>query len=266
MRTRPGRLLAVSPHLDDAILSAGATIAAWVEAGGQVVVCTAFAGVPPGPPSPVAAAFHADCGLGDDAISVRRHEDREVLALLGARPLHLNFLDAVYRRAGGRWLCGHRRAMFDPALPDEPSLTADLATVLAKVIRSVRPEVVWTCAGYGQHVDHRLTRRATTRACAGGTRLWLWEDLPYALTDPPHVPRRGRPQVLERPPVEVVARHLERKLAAVAGYRSQLPMLWPGEDWQAALRAHAAGRAVAGGAPEAIRSTDPVTEVEAQHE
>jgi GlcNAc-PI de-N-acetylase len=37
-------ILAVSPHLDDAVMAAGATLGAMADAGHAVTVCTVFAG------------------------------------------------------------------------------------------------------------------------------------------------------------------------------------------------------------------------------
>src|SRR5690606_2782861 len=88
-------ILAVSPHLDDACMAVGATLAALVEAGQPVVVWTVFAGQPLPPFSSVATAFHTDCALGDDAVSVRRAEDLQALAAIGGKAVHLDFLDAI---------------------------------------------------------------------------------------------------------------------------------------------------------------------------
>ncbi|MGH3829147.1 MAG: PIG-L deacetylase family protein [Pseudonocardiaceae bacterium] len=57
------RVLAVSPHLDDAALSAGATLADLAARGVDVQVCTLFTGAPHEPLSAVARAFHARCDL-----------------------------------------------------------------------------------------------------------------------------------------------------------------------------------------------------------
>ncbi|MDA8391968.1 MAG: PIG-L family deacetylase [Actinomycetota bacterium] len=93
-----GPVLAVSPHLDDAVLSAGATLAALVAAGRPVTVLTVFAGDPGPALSPVAERHHARCGLGVDAVERRRAEDRAALTRLGADPRHGALADAVYRR------------------------------------------------------------------------------------------------------------------------------------------------------------------------
>lgn len=115
----PASVLLISPHLDDAAMPAGATIAALTAAGSQVAVCTVFAGKPQPPFSDVAADFHARCGLGPDPVSARRQEDFAALTVLGAKAMHLDFLDAIYRRGTSGWLCRHPLAMSGRSLPPD---------------------------------------------------------------------------------------------------------------------------------------------------
>ncbi len=101
--------LVVSPHLDDAVLSAGLFLL--TEPG--AVVATVMAGHPgPG----VLSDWDRACGFvdGDDPVARRRDEDRAALAILGARPHHLEFLDQPYRAGraadeGGSVDAGRRR-------------------------------------------------------------------------------------------------------------------------------------------------------------
>lgn len=193
----PASVLLISPHLDDAAMSAGATIAALRAAGSEVVVCTVFAGKPHPPFSDVAADFHTRCGLGPDPVGVRRQEDFAALNVLGVKAVHLDFLDAIYRRGKSGWLCRHPLAMFGRGLPPETMLTADIIREVRLLIQSLNPAQIWTCAAIGQHVDHRITRQAVT-AAAIGHLLLLWEDLPYGFgRPPPHPPVIGSPPVTE---------------------------------------------------------------------
>lgn len=86
------RLVAISPHLDDAVLGCSALLAACPGA----IVVTVFAGRPPDgtplTPWDEAAGFHA----GDDVVGARRAEDRSALRTFGARARWLDFLDAQY--------------------------------------------------------------------------------------------------------------------------------------------------------------------------
>src|SRR5262249_50977973 len=91
--------LVFSPHLDDAALSLGATIARWARRRERVLVVTLCAGAPR--PGSRRAGFAASL-QGEDgarAVALRRAEDRRALALLGADLFWDDALDAIDRRA-----------------------------------------------------------------------------------------------------------------------------------------------------------------------
>ncbi|MGH3907128.1 MAG: PIG-L deacetylase family protein [Pseudonocardiaceae bacterium] len=230
----PRRVLAISPHLDDAALSAGATLAEFAARGAAVDVFTLFAAAPRQPLSAVARAFHAKCGLPRDASAgaLRIDEDRAAMDQLGVRAHHCGFLDAIYRRApDGRWLCEQDRAMFDDLLLDPAGLLSEVTHEVRRILDAVRPDLVLTCAAVGDHIDHRLTRAAVLVATAT-VPLLLWEDLPYAI---------GRPSTTATPLTPTASPEAwERKWSAVACYTTQIRMLWPANsDWAAELLAHA---------------------------
>lgn len=234
------RVLAVSPHLDDAALSAGALLAGLVTEGVEVHVLTVFGGTPGEPLSPVAKAFHDNCGLPYDrtAFTLRRQEDDAALAVLGARAHHADLLDAVYRRrSDGRWLCDHDRGMFESA-KDTEDLVPTVAATFERHCQLVEPDLVLTCAGTGHHVDHLITKAAvTTVTKATRTETLLWEDLPYAVG---HPLRTDLGQPCLRP---ITSDAWTRKRRAIALYASQTRMLWTnGEDWAATLLDHALSR------------------------
>lgn len=229
------QVLAISPHLDDAALSVGATLAEFATQGAEVEVLTLFAGAPDGPLSEVARAFHAKCGLPTDAtaVALRRDEDRAAMRELGAHAHHREFLDAIYRRApDGQWLCRHDQAMFDAHPPDQ-DLLDDISHEIHQVIAALNPDLALTCAAIGNHIDHRLTRAAVLHAAtAREMRILLWEDLPYATGRPPvTTPHLTRPMTAEA---------WEQKRRAIARYTTQVRMLWQTDtDWAAQLLAHA---------------------------
>lgn len=134
----PATVVAVSPHLDDAVMSVGATLHALARAGNEVIVATVFAGDPPPEISDVARRFHVDCGLPDDrAMVLRRQEDRRALTALSCRPIHLVLRDAIYRRDQyGGWQCQHDRAMFDNDLTAETDVEASIHEPVRKIIES----------------------------------------------------------------------------------------------------------------------------------
>lgn len=149
------RLAVVSPHLDDAVLSA------WLILAGapNVLVITCFAGVPQGGAE---GAWDARTKFtsATEALAARRREDTAALAMTRSDAVHLDLLDEQYRDG-------------QEAPGDE--LTALLQTHLAEA------EEVWLPAGLGRHADHLLTRDAALAATnRTDQRLRLYADLPYA--------------------------------------------------------------------------------------
>jgi LmbE family N-acetylglucosaminyl deacetylase len=92
------RVVVLSPHLDDAVLSLGAAIATWTLAGAEVLVLTVMAGRPEatGP----AGQWDTKSGYASEgeAARARREEDRSACAILGAAPVWLDYGDSQYGR------------------------------------------------------------------------------------------------------------------------------------------------------------------------
>src|SRR4051812_2661178 len=85
-------MIAISPHLDDAVLSCGGLLAA---RPGSVVI-TVFAGMPRD--GSQQTDWDRRCGFANaaQAVAVRREEDRLALAALQATPHWLHFVDSQY--------------------------------------------------------------------------------------------------------------------------------------------------------------------------
>ena len=203
------RLLAVSPHLDDAAFSVGGTLAAMAQGGWAVTILTCFTGNVDRPEG-FALACQLDKGLGPevDYMALRRAEDRAACAVIGAQPVHLPFLEAPHR--------GYESpaALFGAQREDD--LVAPLlAAALAGAIADLRPDLILGPLALGDHVDHRVVRQALGEA-SRGRYLLLWEDWPYA--DRPSVTRPAG--AARRLALEPWMR--ERRLAMCQAYRSQI--------------------------------------------
>jgi LmbE family N-acetylglucosaminyl deacetylase len=175
-------ILFVSPHLDDIALSCGGLARRLAVKGQRVMVATlCTADRPAGQPlSATAQHVHGEWQLGDDLpYAIRRAEDEAGCAVLGAEPLHLGLLDAIYRHddAGaplyhpdtfmGGQVAEHDWQHFFPALK----------TALQPLIRSAQR--VYAPLSIGGHVDHVLARQAIEET-AGDTQVAYYEDYPYA--------------------------------------------------------------------------------------
>jgi LmbE family N-acetylglucosaminyl deacetylase len=150
-------LLIISPHLDDAVFSCGALMAATPGA----VVCTVFAGVPQ---ANVATDWDRRCGFADahQAMRSRREEDTAALDALNAKPIHLDFLDAQY------------------VPPEASAPTQAIADALNDAIRRVRPGTLYIPLAMF-HSDHRLTHEAARVAWQRNAELpcIAYEDCLY---------------------------------------------------------------------------------------
>ncbi len=152
----PGRVVVVSPHLDDAVLSLGATIARSARDGADVVVATVFAN-DPASERPL-SAWDRECGFASatEAARRRREEDARACELLGATPEWLPFPDEDY--ADER---------------DERDVVDALAPVLARADLVLLPGFPLA------NPDHAWLAR-TLLAQLAGVPLGLYVEQPYA--------------------------------------------------------------------------------------
>src|SRR5215470_20022956 len=127
------RWIYLSPHLDDAALSAGGLIYDQLQSGSPVEIWTLMAGAPRETEySPLAQMLHTTWGFSDadDAIRGRRQEDQQAADILGAKAVHFDFLDCIYRRGkDGNWL--YLDKIFIPPLEADADLKADIASTMA---------------------------------------------------------------------------------------------------------------------------------------
>ena len=171
----------ISPHLDDAILSAGGQIYEQVRAGNTVEIWTLFCGFPEDENiSPLAQSLHSEWGFhsAEETVRSRREEDRRAAEILGARTVYFDFLDCIYRRGReGEWL--YSSNTFVPPHADDADLLVRIKNALLK--RLVDGDNLVCPLAIGGHVDHVIARRATEET---GVRLWFYADIPYLLDNP----------------------------------------------------------------------------------
>ncbi|HEY2024709.1 PIG-L deacetylase family protein [Paraburkholderia sp.] len=203
MESNP-RLLAISPHLDDAVLSCGLLLAAHPNA----FVCTVFTAPPA---TDMTTEWDQAAGFTGafEAMRARRAEDREALACVGARPVHLRFCDAQYQT---------------PPAPDA------LNTALHRAVLEAEPTTMLIPLGLF-HSDHLLVADAclTLMQRHPAVSVVAYEDVPYrsmpgAVQDRLcELGKRGyladTAQALD---TTVTPRHEQMKRAALDAYRSQL--------------------------------------------
>lgn len=226
--------LFVSPHLDDAALSAGALMS-HLAARVPVTVATVFTRPSARPYTHFAARFTASCGYADadELFAARAREDCDIAARLGSEPVHLGHIDAAWRRrhavflpAVVKHLCPELDHLYPGPLVHWPVARQDhrlidlVAKQIAQLAASRSIDVVFAPAAVGRHVDHVLTNRACRRAFP---QVILWADFPYVV----------RPWRMSRVPAlggvgpSLWDRDIDAKAELLQGYATQFPSLFP---------------------------------------
>jgi LmbE family N-acetylglucosaminyl deacetylase len=204
-----GRVVIISPHLDDAVLSLGSAIAGAARRGARVEVLTVFGGDPlsqaPAGPWDRRSGFATE----GEAARVRRHEDLEACATLGASARWLTFGDEQYERRG-----------------DEEQIGAAVGDAVAGSDAVLIPG--WPLA----NADHASLTQMMLRRRLDCGRLALYVEQPYSchhsvapseyLAVPLRSTLRNVP-LWHRIPTGVVDERLKHQ--AVRAYRSQLRQL-----------------------------------------
>lgn len=197
--------MVVSPHLDDAVLSLGSTVAHAVQQGSQVEILTVFSDSPTSQAE--AGPWDTQCGFSTEgeAAAARRAEDLRACSLLGAVPRWLDFGDESYDRRGS----------------DE-----DIYSAVTSAIRGADAVLI---PGFPLvHADHARLSSLLLRRGLSCPRVALYGEQPYmftqgtAPTDDNFSPAPTLGTTLPWRYVRTRRAHRRTKYRAARSYRSQL--------------------------------------------
>lgn len=223
----------ISPHLDDAVLSAGGLISA-LSSSVKVYVVSVFTRPDNGASTLSAKRFLSICGYKDkeSLFADRRLEDRLACERLGAEPVHLGFIDALWRKKNYNNVYSsvlgkifpsfvHRYPTYRWHVVSGKLHPEDLSTLKEQLKISIKLVVpdnayVFCPAGCGEHADHLLVKLACEEIF---DRPAYWLDYPYSLKSGPiTMAERNKAAWFE---------NSSRKLEAIRGYKTQLKGLFP---------------------------------------
>ena len=218
------RWIYVSPHLDDAVLSAGGFIFDQSRSGIPVEIWTIFCGVPSTEELSVLAQYlHNEWGTGtpEETVKLRREEDLRATKIVGAKAVHLNIPDCIYRR-------GPDGVPLYPEITVQPDeREAGLPDHIAEIISSrLRFDDRIICQfGIGNHVDHVIVRIAMEKL---RQPLWYTADIPYLFTKPDELDNfiTGMKEHL----YEITESGMNAWIKAILAYQSQLSELFTSID------------------------------------
>lgn len=200
------RIAVVSPHVDDAALSLGASIAGAARRGADVLVVTVLGNDRDS--SAAAGPWDAGCGFRTvgEAARARQEEDRRACHVLGARPIWLAYGDEQYERGG------------------------DDAEIWNSLVSAVSGADTLLVPGFPlEHGDHQWLARLVLSRRPTEWHLGLYVEEPYALPagSPHFLEELGESdqKVAEWRAISVTWRERRAKRRACREYRSQLDQI-----------------------------------------
>lgn len=190
--------LFLSPHLDDAILSAGGLIS-YLTNKTEVKLVTIFTAANNGPHTLSGKRFLSLSGYSD-AIKLfedRKKEDIRVCKELNVEYRHLNFIDGLFRKRShaknyfirtlGKFIPEFihsypvyrlKRLSAKIALADN-RLKNNLRLAILKEVKKFKTKpVIFAPAAIGSHIDHMLIKSVCDELFPGTI---YWSDFPYVL-------------------------------------------------------------------------------------
>jgi LmbE family N-acetylglucosaminyl deacetylase len=226
----------VSPHLDDAVLSNGGLISEFSrDMPGKVYVISVFTRVSPLPHTRHVHKFQIGSTYRNayELFAARTEEDTMACKKLGATAIHLDFVDAGYRKRDHphpiRQAVG---TLFPEVLHLYPTsfsigrqhvdrrerfLIQDVKAKLLEVIGTIGLCVIFSpVGGKRTHVDHLITRQSCQQAFP--KRVIYSRDYPYSLWSPPD---NGFIQKYGLSP-GIYGKRKEERHEAIACYASQV--------------------------------------------
>lgn len=218
------RWIYISPHLDDATLSAGGFLYDQIQVGNTVEIWTIVCGFPPpGDLTPFAEVLHQQWGFGtaEETVKMRRKEDLEAAKLIGVKSVHFDVPDCIYRRGpNGEPL--YLEIFVEPHEAEKNLLNQIVETISTRL----NPEDRVICQlGVGGHVDHLLVRQAVEKL---NRPLLYSADIPYLFWDSEQL----LPLVegMKELKYSITEAGLEVWVEAVLAYKSQISTLFENKD------------------------------------
>lgn len=229
------RVIILSPHLDDAVLSCGGFLEFLRARAAAGLVITVCSGNPPAVPTLVGQKEQRQGRQrkGHANPRLRRREDISAMHSVDADFVHLSFPDSIYRRSPltGQFIYRDAKEPWvAPRFEDQPYIE-ELYLVLRRLCLNLGRILLISPMGIGRHVDHTIVAQAALRLAERGLSLLFYEDFPYVV-DPGLTGLADTPeQALARLGLRASQRlvqpvDLPAKESLIELYRSQVPELF----------------------------------------
>ena len=218
------KIVYLSPHLDDVVLSCGGIIWHQVQHHDEVEIWTLFAGDPPQKElSPFAREIHQRWQTGERAAAARRAEDTLACERLEVTPRQFAYPDCIYRNSPGtdQPLIKKNEDLFQPLPACEQAFVDEITAALQQIFPLEATLVI--PLAMGNHIDHQIVRLVGERLTRS---RFYYADFPYSGNHPEEV--QGRvPQNSSTYHFPINNQSLALWQYAVEAYTSQISTFWP---------------------------------------
>lgn len=227
-----GKIIFISPHLDDVILSCGEFVAKLRNTKREVLVITIFSGTPMSENiSHAAKLFHDSCNLGDNAMHFRKNEDEKAMKLLDVEYIHIGELESLYRKnTDGTYKYNEIEHIFTTDTSNEIDTIKCLSSKIENIFANMNIDKIYIPLGIGNHIDHVITRKSIENiASKFFFKKYYYEDTPYVC----NLESNNYSELtseLNSFVIKVTDEEWNLKCEAINCYVSQLDMLWKNEE------------------------------------
>ena len=223
------RLVVLSPHLDDAVLSCHGLLESVRKHIPRLVISVCCSQ----PPKP-GMNKRARGRKGFAPPKQRRAEDIAAMEAMKCNYVHLGFPDAIHRRSAssGNFIYSSAETREGELRLDDANYIEELYLILSRLCCDMGPLILVAPLGIGRHVDHLICAHVAMRLVKANIKLLFYEDLPYVwrgLHEDEHLD--DAKSAFERLGIDPSRRYfvdtdIKKKISVMKCYESQLPLLF----------------------------------------
>ncbi len=214
----------ISPHLDDAIFSCANLLLELKNK--NVTIITVFTKATDNVPTPQARDF-LKASMSDNPVDIfnkRAIEDINATKFVGAKHVHLGFLDAAWRTVDKKPVYANGKSQFSGKIAKKDIfLINQIKTKVLKIIPKRKKFILLAPLGIGGHADHVLVRELVRNLPFPKI---FWEDFPYSLRAKCKKEFISKNNNFE-PIIEIKSGKQSLRKIAIKKYKSQIKFLFP---------------------------------------
>ena len=219
------KILVISPHLDDAVLSLEDLINKYVKEGNKIDVLTVFSGkVPRNELSDAAKEFHSNCFLDENSMLYRKEEDKKSHDLLGINSYYLDLPECLYRKDENGFIYPDLSNIYHLEDSDK-DIVDTLYNKLKEYVYNY--DEVYAPMGLGGHADHLAVNKAINMIYKENKfNLFFYEEVAYVCYYYRDNSESNWGEGLKSKLIEISEEEFNKGIEAILVYRSQLNILW----------------------------------------